>query len=92
MRNQPRLDRIHVGDALAILKRWPDDLVDLVLTSPPYYQLRDYGVEGQLGLEETTGAYVARLLAVLREIRRVLKPTGSVFLNLGSRPVTPAGS
>lgn len=83
MRHHPRLDQIYVGDALAILKRWPDDLVDLVLTSPPYYQLRDYGVAGQLGLEETTAEYVAKLLDIVRELRRVLKPSGSVFLNLG---------
>ncbi len=83
MRHHPRLDQIYVGDALAILKRWPEDLVDLVLTSPPYYQLRDYGVAGQLGLEEAPAAYVAKLLAVMRQIRRVLKPSGSVFLNLG---------
>lgn len=60
-----------------------DDMVDLVVTSPPYFQKRDYGVEGQIGLEETPKQYVDTMIDCLKEWRRVLRPTGSVFLNIG---------
>jgi DNA modification methylase len=74
---------ILAGDVLDRLSELPDSSVDCVLTSPPYYQLRDYGVSGQLGLEATVEGWVANLRAVCRELARVLKPTGSVWLNLG---------
>lgn len=61
----------------------PDSAVDLVMTSPPYWQKRDYGHEGQIGLEPTPTAYVAAMMDCLREWRRVLRPTGSIFLNVG---------
>lgn len=61
-----------------------DESVQCVVTSPPYFALRDYGVDGQLGLEPTPEAYVANLVAVFREVRRVLRPDGVVWLNLGS--------
>lgn len=83
IRRGDALDRIYRGDALRILRSWPDAFVDLVLTSPPYFQLRDYGVQGQLGLEQTPEEYVVKLVAICRELRRVLKDTGSLFLNLG---------
>lgn len=57
--------------------------VDCCVTSPPYFGLRDYGIPGQLGLEATPDAYVAALVTVFREVRRVLKDSGTVFLNLG---------
>ena len=79
----PRLDRIYVGEAERVLRRWPDGFVDLCVTSPPYFQLRDYGHREQIGLEETTTQYVRRLVRVIRQVRRVLKPTGSLYLNLG---------
>ncbi len=60
-----------------------DDSINLVVTSPPYWQKRDYGVEGQLGLESTVEEYVESLSKVLDELARVLHPTGSVFLNIG---------
>lgn len=60
-----------------------DQSIDLVVTSPPYWKKRDYGVAGQIGQEPTPGAYVDSLLECLREWRRVLRPTGSVFLNIG---------
>jgi DNA modification methylase len=74
---------IHGGDARTQLGRLPGDSVDTVITSPPYYLLRDYGVRGQIGSEATVDGWVDGLLAVLEEIGRVLKPTGSVWLNLG---------
>src|SRR5512143_2052258 len=60
-----------------------DRTVQCVVTSPPYWGLRDYGIAGQLGLEPTPDAYVAQLVAVFREVRRVLKDDGTVWLNLG---------
>ena len=77
------LNRIHIGDALTILKTWPDEFVDCVVTSPPYWGLRDYGIEGQLGLEKTPEEYVAKMVEVFREVKRVLKKEGTLWLNLG---------
>lgn len=74
---------IHTGDALAVLQTLPDESVDCVITSPPYYGLRDYGVAGQIGLESTPTEYVSKLAASFSEVRRVLKPTGNFWLNLG---------
>jgi DNA modification methylase len=61
----------------------PDSSVDIIVTSPPYWQKRDYGYPEQIGLEKTPQEFVANILTALREWRRVLKPTGSVFLNMG---------
>jgi len=61
----------------------PDNLIDCCITSPPYYGLRDYGIDGQIGLEESPEAYVSKLVDVFREVRRVLKDDGIMFLNLG---------
>ena len=72
-----------VGDALERLRELPDDSVQTCVTSPPYWGLRDYGVEGQIGLESTPDEYVARLVRVFEEVRRVLKPDGTLWLNLG---------
>lgn len=73
--------RVVQGDARAT--GLPDDSVDLVVTSPPYWQKRDYGHEDQIGLEATPQAYVESMMECLDEWRRVLRPTGSVFLNVG---------
>lgn len=75
--------RIITGDTRERLKELRADSVDCCVTSPPYYGLRDYGVAGQIGLEETPDAYIAELVGVFREVRRVLKPTGTLWLNLG---------
>lgn len=74
---------IHQGDALAVLKTLPSESVHCCVTSPPYWSLRDYNCEGQIGLEETPEAYVARLVEVFREVKRVLHSDGSLWLNLG---------
>lgn len=71
------------GDALARLKDLPSASIDSVVTSPPYWSLRDYGVAGQIGLEPHVNDWVGSLRDVLRETARVLVPTGSVWLNLG---------
>ena len=75
--------RILTGDALSILKTLPDKLVQTCITSPPYFGLRDYGVDGQIGLEETPEAYTQKLVDVFRQVRRVLKDDGTLWLNLG---------
>ncbi|HXA29430.1 MAG TPA: site-specific DNA-methyltransferase [Candidatus Angelobacter sp.] len=81
MNGAPR-NVILVGDALDQLRRLPDACIDAVLTSPPYFATRDYGVPGQIGMEATVTEWVARLQAVFAEVARVLKPTGSLWLNL----------
>ncbi len=71
------------GDARAVLPTLLAESVDVVVTSPPYHRLRDYGAAGQLGQEPTITEYVENLRAVLREVHRVLKDSGSLWLNLG---------
>jgi site-specific DNA-methyltransferase (adenine-specific) len=78
----PRREII-VGDALASLRTLPAHCIDTVLTSPAYYLLRDYQVAGQLGTEATVSEWVDNLVAVCDELARVLRPTGSMWLNLG---------
>jgi DNA modification methylase len=75
--------RIFVGDALDRLQELPDCSVQTCITSPPYWGLRDYGNDGQLGLEPTPDEYVANMVAVFREVRRVLADDGTLWLNLG---------
>ena len=71
------------GDALTELSKMPPDSVQMCVTSPPYFGLRDYGVTGQIGQEQSVEAYVAALVAVFDQVRRVLKPDGTLWLNLG---------
>lgn len=71
------------GDCLDVLKTLPDESVDCCITSPPYYGLRDYGVDGQIGLEETAEEYVNRLVTVFHEVKRFLKEDGTLWLNIG---------
>ncbi|OYN77679.1 DNA-methyltransferase [Mycolicibacterium sphagni] len=78
-----RRNRIVVGDALHRLRQLPDASVDCVITSPPYYSLRDYGATGQIGLERSVDQWVDQLAAITQEIARVLVPTGTYWLNLG---------
>lgn len=70
------------GDALAVLAAIPDASVDTVITSPPYFLLRNYGSKGELGAEAAVATYLDRLLAICDHLGRVLKPTGSLWLNI----------
>ena len=80
------------GDALTVLRTLPSDHFHCIVTSPPYWGLRDYGVEGQIGLEETPEQWCARLVEVFREVRRVLRPDGVLWLNCGdSYASSPTG-
>lgn len=74
---------ILIGHALDRLRELPENSVQCVATSPPYWGLRDYGVEGQLGLEKTPQEFVANMTAVFEEVRRVLKPDGTCWVNMG---------
>ena len=74
---------IHTGDALDVLFTMPDKSVNCIITSPPYWGLRDYGSPGQYGLERTPEEYTARMVSVFREARRVLRADGTCWLNLG---------
>lgn len=76
------LDTIFCGDALDVLRTLPDNSVHCCITSPPYYALRDYGMDGQIGREDTPAQYVARLTEVFSEVQRVLLPSGTLWLNI----------
>jgi DNA modification methylase len=75
--------QLYQGDALETLKQMEDESIHCCVTSPPYWGLRDYGVDGQLGLEPTPDEYVAKMVEVFREVKRVLKKEGTLWLNLG---------
>lgn len=76
-------NRIIQGDSLDILRTLPDESIDCCVTSPPYYGLRDYGVDKQIGLEESPEEYIEKLTQVFREVRRVLRNDGTLWLNIG---------
>lgn len=75
--------QVLIGDCLDTLKTLPEQSVHTCVTSPPYFGLRDYGVDGQIGLEPTPDEFVQALVEVFREVRRVLRDDGTVWLNLG---------
>ena len=75
--------RMIKGDCRVILKELPSDFFQACVTSPPYWGLRDYGVEGQIGAEGYLDDYVFGLVEVFREVRRVLRPNGTFWLNIG---------
>lgn len=82
-----------LGDALEVLRTLPDASVDCIVTSPPYYGLRSYGVDGQYGLEATPAAYIETMRALFAEARRALSDDGTLWLNLGDSYVCgPKGS
>ena len=77
------MSKIICADALDGLKTISSESVDMCVTSPPYYGLRDYGVSGQVGIEQTPEAYIARLTDIFSEVRRVLKKDGTLWVNIG---------
>ena len=77
------MNKILTGDVFDRLPELPDESVHMAMTSPPYWNLRDYGVDGQLGLEENAEDYVSNIANVMDEVKRVLRPDGSLWLNLG---------
>jgi DNA modification methylase len=84
--NTPKTNQIVHGEALSVLQTWPSDLVDCIVTSPPYWQQRDYrGKSEQVGREATPADYVQRLTAIFAECRRVMKKTGTLWLVIGDK-------
>jgi len=75
--------RVLRGDCREVLRTLPDSSVQTCVTSPPYYGLRDYGIDGQIGLEQSPDEYIAQMTQVFREVRRVLRDDGTLWLNLG---------
>lgn len=73
---------LFIGDSLAVLKTLPDESVNCVVTSPPYWNLRNYDIEGQLGLEPTPGEYISKMTAVFHEVKRILKNDGTCWINI----------
>jgi site-specific DNA-methyltransferase (adenine-specific) len=82
-------DKIIQGDCLEILKTLPDEFIDCIVTSPPYFALRDYGIKGQIGLEKNHDEYIKKLCNIFDEAKRILKPEGTCWINIGD---TYAGS
>jgi site-specific DNA-methyltransferase (adenine-specific) len=93
--------KLYQGNCLEILKNLGDESVDMVMTSPPYWSLRDYGIEGQLGLEADFEEYIKKLCDIFDEVKRVLKKNGTCWINIGdtyggsgvgtSKNATPSG-
>ena len=71
------------GDSAKVLARLPDDTFQTCVTSPPYWSLRDYNINGQIGLEQSVGAYIERLVEVFEQVRRVMREDGTLWLNIG---------
>lgn len=87
------INKTYIGDNLEILKTFSDEFVNCVVTSPPFWGLRDYGVDGQLGLESTPEEYVNKIVEIFKEVKRVLKNDGTLWLNLGDTYVSsPKGN
>ena len=83
--------RILVGDCIDMMRTLPDQSVHTCITSPPYFGLRDYGVDGQIGLEASPREFIESLVAVFREVRRVLRDDGTLWVNLGDSYASIAG-
>ena len=77
------VNKIYQGDTLETLRTFPDKCIDMVITSPPYYALRDYGVDGQLGMESTFQEYITKLCDIFDEVKRVLKEDGTCWVVIG---------
>lgn len=87
-----RLNYVNNTDCISGLNEIPDNSINCCITSPPYYNLRDYGIDGQIGLEETPEEYIEKLVEVFREVRRVLRPDGTLWLNIADSYATSSGS
>ena len=85
------METILCGDALEQLRTLEPESVHTCVTSPPYYNLRDYGAAGQIGMEETPEEYIDKLVDVFREVRRVLRPDGTLWVNIGDSYATRSG-
>lgn len=84
-------NKIYYGDCFDLIKKLPENSVDCIITSPPYWALRDYGFKNQIGLEEHPERYIEKIVAFMKEAKRVIKPTGTIFLNLGDSFYTRSG-
>ena len=81
--NKLETNKVYIGDCFDVLKTFPSESIDMCITSPPYWGLRDYGVNTQLGLEKTPEQFIDKLCDVFDEVKRVLKPNGSCWVNIG---------
>jgi site-specific DNA-methyltransferase (cytosine-N4-specific) len=79
----PGVVSVYLGDSREMLRTFPDDIVQTTVTSPPYWSLRDYDIDGQIGLESSLDKYLASLVEVFDEVRRVTKSDGTLWLNIG---------
>ena len=86
------INQILCGDARQVLQQLPDESIDCVVTSPPYWALRDYGVKGQLGLETSFQRYLVKLCDIFDGVKRVLKPSGTCWVNIGDTYYSNHGS
>lgn len=85
------MNTIHIGDVREVVRALPTGSVHTAISSPPYWGLRDYGCEGQIGFERTPDEYVATIVDVMREVRRVLRDDGTLWLNLGDSYIGAPG-
>ena len=83
---------LHLGDSLEVARTLPDGSVDCIVTSPPYFGLRDYGADGQYGTEASPAEYVEAMRALFSELRRALADDGTLWLNLGDSYYSGKGS
>lgn len=84
--------KLYLGDAYKVLQTLPDESVDCCVTSPPYWGLRDYEVEGQIGLEESHIDYITQLVLVFQEVKRVLRPRGTLWVNIADTYASNGGA
>jgi len=82
------VNKVIHGDCLDVMREMPDKSINCCVTSPPYWGLRNYGVDGQLGLEKTPGEYVEKMVVIFREVKRILREDGTLWLNLGDSYAT----
>jgi len=78
-----QINKVHQIDVLEGLKKLPDNSIDCIVTSPPYWNLRDYNVKEQIGLEKNPEDFINKIVEIMKECKRVIKPTGTIWLNLG---------